>query len=315
MDILKTVELVFAILALIFFLLILRKAKRGRYSLNRDSTGFWRYHDETEFKRKISYSKKLEKNREKTAPDLTKKAIAVIEFNGDVRARSWKSFGELVDEITINREEISEAVVIVTSPGGVVTAYGNLYAQMERIRNSGLKLTVCIDTVAASGGYLMSLPADKILAAPYAIVGSVGVVAFVPNVRGLLKQLLIEPRTFTAGKWKRTISMTDDATPDEIARFQEQLQSIHQIFISSLKKYRPAVNLAEIETGDHWTAQESIEKNLGLVDELMTSHEYLLKLNETNDLLLLSQKKSRWDDRIPFLSSLKTRALEKLNAF
>ena len=119
--------------------------------------------------------------------------VAVITFDGDLRASKRKQVAALVDEIIVNKEKFSQAVVVVNSPGGAVAEYGLLYAELERLRNQNIPLTVCIDTYGASGGYLMSLPANKIVAAPFAIVGSVGVVAFVPNIHRLLKNFDIDP--------------------------------------------------------------------------------------------------------------------------
>ena len=214
------------------------------------------------------------------------------------------------------KDELDEIVVVVSSPGGAVPGYGHAYAQIERIRNLDLKLTVCIDVVAASGGYLMSVPADKIIAAPFALVGSVGVVAFVPNLHRLLTKNDITPRTFTAGKYKRTVSLFNEDTKEEEQHFQSQLEAIHRLFVEAVKKYRSQLNLAEVETGDHWTAQESIEKNLGLVDEIGTSHDYLLKKNLERDVVYLNTKKNFWDDGVGrFTSSLADNVEERVTSW
>ena len=180
----------------------------------------------------------------------------------------------------------------------MVSQYGHVLSEMQRLRETTLPLTVCIDVVAASGGYLASLPATKIVAAPFAVVGSVGVVAFVPNIRELLSQFRIRPRTFIAGKYKRTVTLTDDASPEEVARFQGQLESIHRQFRNLVVEYRPQAKMEEVETGDHWTAKESIELNLGLVDELSTSADYLLRANRDRDIIEFSQKRGFFEDGI-----------------
>ena len=168
----------------------------------------------------------------------SQKPLAVLTFRGDVRAKHHDTFSRMIDEVVLNKEKLSEVVVRMTSPGGMVSQYGHVLAEMERIRAAGLPLTVCVDVVAASGGYLASLPATKILAAPFAVVGSVGVVAFVPNFRDFLTSHRIQPRTFTAGKYKRTVTLTDDANPEEVERFQAQLESIHVQFRELLVRYR-----------------------------------------------------------------------------
>ena len=292
--------LVISIVAIIVLFLEFRRRRRGTYRIEQDTTGFWRYHKETQFERKIAVErqKKISKKTRKERKELglENKAIAVLNFDGDIRAKQHRTLAALVDEVTLNQEHLSEVVIVINSPGGMVSTYGHAFSELERIRRSNLPLTVCIDVVAASGGYLMSLPANKIVAAPFAMVGSVGVMAFIPNVRKLLQNWDINPRTFTAGKLKRTVTLTDDASPEEVARFQSQLDSIHQLFLSVVRKYRPGAKMEQIETGDHWTAQESVDQELGLIDVLGTSNEYLLDQNKTKDLVFITQKRSLFDE-------------------
>lgn len=287
-----------AILAIALLLLKLRKAGKGKYKLKRDSSGLWRYYKETQFERKAAYGGVLDSSQKKSKDKKENKPIAVLHFNGDIKAKQHNTFAKLVDEVELNREELSEVVVVVMSPGGSVPQYGHVFSQMERLRAFDLPLTVCVDVVAASGGYLLALPATKIIAAPFAFVGSIGVVAFVPNFRGLLERLDVEPRTFTAGKYKRTVGLFDDASPAEVEHFKGQLTAIHEMFLGAVSKYRHNAKLELIETGDHWTAQDSISMELGLVDELGTANGYLLAVNRERDLVVLSQKKGFFDDGI-----------------
>ena len=298
--------LLLALFALIFAYLLIRRRKRGRYKLERDKTGLWRYHKDSHFERKIAYEIRLSKSKDEkkeAKKHVSEKAVAVVNFLGDIRAKQHRSLAQIIDEVEINKDSLCEVVVVVSSPGGMVAQYGHAYSQLERVRALGLELTVCIDVVAASGGYLMSVPANKIIAAPFAMVGSVGVMAFVPNVRNALTRLNIDPRTFTAGKYKRTVSLFDNATPEEVEHFQGQLEEIHERFIGTVRKYRPDAAFDHIETGDHWTAAESVEKELGLVDQIGTSEDYLLKRNRETDLVLISQKRSFWEDGIGIFSS------------
>lgn len=244
------------------------------------------------FQKKLAYRHQLGGDPR----DEDVETIAVIHFAGDIRARQHRTLGALVDEIAVNADALDEVVVILNSPGGMVPPYGHAYSQMERIRALGVNLTVCVDVVAASGGYLMTAPAHKIIAAPLSIVGSIGVMAFVPNFRELLLEHKITPRTFTAGKFKRTVSLTDEASEEEIARFQEQLEEIHKQFSAAVKKYRPGVDIERVATGEHWTAEESLEKELGLVDDLGTSEQYLLERNRFADLVFISQRRNFFDD-------------------
>lgn len=295
--------IVLAVIAIILVLFQIWRRKRGIFKLERDNTGLWRYHSETQFTKQLAFEKRLHKKKrsKKKEGEEDQRPVAVINFSGDIRARHHRSFARLVDEVEVNREELSEVVVVVTSGGGMVSQYGHLFSQMERLRSLGPKITVCIDVVAASGGYLMSIPANRIVAAPFAAVGSVGVVAFVPNIRKLLQDWDINPRTFTAGKYKRTVSLTDDAAPEEIARFQAQLEAIHSLFLKVLKKYRPGAKFEEIETGDHWTAQESVDLALGLVDELGTSQEYLLRKNRSHDLIFFLERKGFLEESLSII--------------
>lgn len=295
-------------LCLVFFGLLMavgalgRKLASGRKmpsnvrGIERDATGLLQYHQDTEYERVLSRKSPMVLQPEGAAPTViveTRKPIAVLSFDGTIQAKGYREFAKLVDEIEINRNRLSEVVVRVTSPGGTVPEYGYLCAEMERIRNLDLPLTVCVDTVAASGGYLMSLPATRIVAAPFAAVGSIGVVAFVPNARKLLERIGIDPRVITAGKLKRTLTTFDNEGPDSEAHkeFQSQLESIHRQFTAKLKLHRPSAKIDEVTTGKHWSAQESVDLGLGLVDEISTSSAYLLKLNESSDLVVFSQAK------------------------
>ena len=280
------------------------RGRKRKQSITKDKIGYWKYHKDTQLLLKSSYGEQFSEKKKGKRSDSNgeesenteKKGVAVLSFEGDLRARQHESFAQLVDEVLINKERFEEVVVRVDSPGGMVAPYGHVYSEMERIRDSGLSLTVCIDVVAASGGYLISLPAHKICAAPFAVVGSVGVAAFVPNIRRLLMRLDVEPRTFTVGKYKRTVNLTDEATQEEILHFKGQLESVQKMFLGAVEKYRPQVNRDLVETGDHWSASETVAKGLGLVDELCSSSQYLLEKNEGQDLLFISVKKGLFED-------------------
>jgi len=230
------------------------------------------------------------------------KPIAVIEFDGDVYAKDRNQVARLVDEIIFNKKRIREAVVVVSSPGGGVAEYGQLFSEMERLRKAQIHLTVAIDTCAASGGYLMSVPAHKIVAAPFAWVGSIGVVAELVNVNKLLKKVGVEPMTMTAGQFKRTLTMIGEVTDEGRSHFQAQLDSIHRQFIAAVKRYR-GIDADKVCNGDHWTAQESVELGLGLVDEMATSREYLLQLNRESTLVFLTEKERSFSERLSYLLS------------
>lgn len=250
----------------------------------------------------ISYKKSLKSRtrhnhplaRGKGETETCHQLTAVLRFEGDVVATGRQGFAELVDEVVSNKERLKEVVVVVNSPGGGVAQYGQMFSEMERLRKAGLKVTACVDTYAASGGYLMSVPANRIVAAPFSMVGSIGVVSEFLNFSKLLKNLGIQALTMTAGEYKRTVTQFGEVTEEGKAKYLEQLAAIHRQFIKAVTTYRQ-VDAAQVCTGDHWTAAESVELGLNLVDELATSQEYLFKLNQTEDLVEMSKKVNRFE--------------------
>lgn len=211
------------------------------------------------------------------------KVVAVIRFNGDTSGPARKLLADQVDELIVNKDLIHEAVVVVSSPGGGVSEYGQIFSEFERLRENKVPLTVAIDTIAASGGYMMSLPANNIVAAPTAMVGSVGVVTEFPNFHRFLKEHGVDFVTVTAGVDKRSgLSPISEVTPEAIRKTQDELAAVHEVFLAMVKKYRPRPDMNAIQTANHWMAAETVEKNLGLVDELGTSAGYLLKLRKTH---------------------------------
>ena len=274
------------ILAFLFLFIIInkkRKSKKLHKSCRKHPSGVKLYHEKTKIRLRAPFNKTSSKKSESSS---TESKIAVLDFKGDVKASGRFSFSKLVDEIVLNSKMFDEVVVRVESPGGGVSEYGFLFAEMARMRSleEDFKLTVCVDTVAASGGFLMSLPAHKIIAAPFSMVGSIGVVSFIPNIREFLEERKIKPRTFTAGDYKRTVTLTDDASEEDVAQYQKQLSLIHDQFKTALKNYRPDVDLSKVATGEAWLASTSKDLGLGLVDELMVSSEYLLRANQESSI-------------------------------
>jgi serine protease SohB len=182
-------------------------------------------------------------------------------------------------------------VLRLESEGGVVHGYGLAASQLQRIRDRGVKLTVAVDKVAASGGYLMACVADRIIAAPFAVVGSIGVVAQLPNFNRLLKKHEIEYELHTAGEFKRTLTLFGENTAAGRAKFQETLEDAHALFKSFIQQNRPQVAIDQVATGDHWFGARAIA--LKLVDELKTSDDYLLERSKDCDLYELRYKRHR----------------------
>jgi signal peptide peptidase SppA len=221
--------------------------------------------------------------------------VAVIQVNNDSSASQRKVFAKMVDEVIANKSNFSRVIVDASSPGGTVTGYGLMFTEMERLRNeSGLYVTGVADDVAASGGMLQLLPAHEIVMPPYAMVGSIGVVTEFLNFHQLLKTLGIEPIELTAGKFKRTITQFGEPTDEKREHFTEQLKAIHSQFITSVTRYR-TVDPDKVCNGDHWSAQESIDNKLGLVDRLGTSRQLMFDANQDHDLVILSESSSPWE--------------------
>ncbi len=270
--------------------------------------GFFQLHDSTHFDVSSAIKCRIQGGflvgdpaDDEATPDVlctTDKPVAVLKFEGDTMATGRKVMARLIDEVIINKEKFGGCVVVVASPGGGVAEYGQLYSEMLRLRNAGVVLTVCVDTYAASGGYLMSLPANRIVAAPFSSVASIGVVSEFLNFHDFLKALGIRPMTITAGERKRTLTPFGEVTPEKEAAYQEHLVAIHDQFKAVVKKHRPNVDVERVCNGDHWTAQKAFDENMGLVDELGTSQEYLLKVNMDSNLVYLTEKSNPFEKGI-----------------
>jgi len=214
-----------------------------------------------------------------------KKRVYVVDFKGDIRAsRSKHLRNEITGLLKVARPQ-DEIVCRLDSPGGMVHSYGLAASQLARIRAKNIPLTVCIDKVAASGGYLMAAVANNIIAAPYAIIGSIGVVAQIPNFNRFLKKHNVDYELLTAGEYKRTLSVLGPNTAKGRKKFIEELEAIHTQFKNTIKKYRPQIDIDKVATGEHWLAEKAFEYRL--VDRLSTSDDYLLELADNYDIYLV----------------------------
>jgi serine protease SohB len=216
--------------------------------------------------------RKLLKARKKARADRAN--VFVLDFKGDLFATAVRSLREEVSAINAVAGKEDEVVVRLESAGGAVPHYGLAAGQLLRLREKGVRVTVCIDRIAASGGYLMACVADRIVAAPFAIIGSIGVVAQVPNLHRLLKKHDVDFQEMTAGEFKRTVSVFGEITERGRKKFQEELEDTHVLFKEFVKAQRPNLDLEKVATGEHWLARRGLD--LGLVDQLHTSDEYLV---------------------------------------
>lgn len=214
--------------------------------------------------------------------ETEKKRIFVLDFYGDIKASEVESLREEISTVLTLAKPTDEVVVKVESGGGMVHSYGLASSQLARITNKNIPLTVCVDKVAASGGYMMACVANKIVAAPFAILGSIGVVAQLPNFHKLLKKNDIDYEMFTAGEYKRTVTMFGENTEKGRAKFVEELEDTHVLFKEFVSEHRPQVDVVKVATGEVWFGRRAIEVNL--IDELQTSDEYLFSQAENADI-------------------------------
>jgi serine protease SohB len=246
----------------------------------------------TELKRKKKEDKAKQKAEKKAPPaEKTKPRVFVLDFDGDVQASAVENLRREISAVLQVTESSDEVIVRLESPGGMVHSYGLAASQLRRINSQGVKLTVCVDQVAASGGYMMACIAEKIIAAPFAVLGSIGVVAQIPNFHRLLKKHDIDVELLTAGDYKRTLTMFGQNTDSDRAKFQEELEDTHVLFKDFVRENRRGLEIGKVATGEHWYGIRALE--LGLVDELATSDEYLLRRSKEADVFEVSWQVKR----------------------
>jgi serine protease SohB len=201
--------------------------------------------------------------------------LFVVDFKGDIQANAVKHLRTEITAILTMATKSDEVLIRLESPGGSVHGYGLAASQLDRVHAHGVKLVAAVDKVAASGGYMMAVVADRILAAPFALIGSIGVVAQVPNVHRLLKKHDVDVEVLTAGKFKRTLTVLGENTEEGRKKFIEELEDVHTLFQDHVSTRRPGLDLEEVATGEAWYGQRALDKKL--VDEISTSDEYLTR--------------------------------------
>ncbi|SDC06505.1 protease SohB [Acinetobacter boissieri] len=225
----------------------------------------------------------------KSAGKKSKERVFVLDFKGDVQASAVTSFREEITLIIATATAGKDRILLrLESPGGVVHGYGLAAAQVARLRDAGFHVTICVDKVAASGGYMMACVANEIIASPFAILGSIGVVAQIPNFNRLLKEKNVDFEQYTAGEYKRTVTVFGENTEEGKAKFKQELQETHELFKLFVEKYRPQLNVEQVATGEHWYGEQAL--GLKLVDQLQTSDTVLLNLMSEHDVYLLSTR-------------------------
>lgn len=264
------------------FFTLLRKAKEHPKQklnirpLNKTYDGFAEVLNK-ELMTQAEYKKyrKSEKKRQKEAPNQATKRLFVIDFQGDIRCSAVNNLREIITAILQVAQPQDEVLLKLESGGGMIAPYGLAASQLERLKQQSIPLTVAIDKVAASGGYLMACVADQILAAPFAIIGSIGVVAQLPNFHRFLKKRDIDFELVTAGPYKRTLTLFGENTAKAREKMQAELEEVHRIFKTFITQHRQQVDIERVATGEHWLASEALTQHL--VDRLITSDDYLLR--------------------------------------
>lgn len=236
--------------------------------------------------KKADWKAEAKKDKEKAkaqakSPDKRPRSF-VIDFKGDLKATAVSSLREEVSAILEVAAPADQVIVRLENHGGIVHEHGLAASQLARIREQDIELLVAVDKVAASGGYLMACVASRIYAAPFAILGSIGVIAQLPNFNRMLDEHGIDFEMITAGKYKRSVTIFGKNTDEHRAKLKEELEDVHSLFKDAVGKYRPGLDLEKVSTGEHWYGTRALE--FGLADELRTSDELLTELAKDRDI-------------------------------
>jgi serine protease SohB len=296
---LGTVSIILVVLAgALIFIIMRTKGDEGHLTIKNinekyETMGFMlnsQVLNKKAFKKYLKEQKKEHKEKEKESSEDRKK-IFVLNFVGDIKASTVSSLREEITAILTVADKKDEVLVILESGGGTVHGYGLGASQLKRIKDRGINLTAAVDKVAASGGYMMACVADKIIAAPFAIIGSIGVLAQIPNFHRLLKKMNIDFEQITAGDYKRTLTLFGENTDKDRKKFKEELEETHRLFKEFVKDSRAQVDIDKIATGEHWYGKRAIELNL--VDELITSDDYLTQAAEKAEVFEVKYERKK----------------------
>ncbi|MEL0628606.1 protease SohB [Psychromonas aquatilis] len=306
----KAVTVVITIVAILIAIIALtskQKAKKGELEItdvseqikdNKKSIA-QQLLTESQLKLKNKEEKKLQKQKAKeekaAAKNNTQKKstpqLYVIDFNGSIDAKEVSSLREEVTAIISVANENDEVFVRLESGGGMVHGYGLAASQLQRLKDNNISLTISVDKVAASGGYMMACVADKIIAAPFSIIGSVGVIAQIPNFNKLLKKHDVEFEQLTAGQYKRTLTMFGENDDLGREKFKQELEETHQLFKQFVSSHRPQLDIDKIATGEHWYGTQALD--LQLIDKIQTSDDYLLDHFEGKHIVQVRYQKAK----------------------
>ena len=248
---------------------------------------------EENIKKNILTSKEFKKfirHRKKNLKMLNKK-LFVIDFKGNIKASEIISLRREISGIILSHKKGDEVLLRLENSGGTVHEHGLAASQLKRIKDKKIPLTICVDKVAASGGYMMACVANKIISSPFAIIGSIGVLAQVPNFNKLLKNKGVDFEQHTAGNYKRTVTMFGENTDKDREKLGEQLEDIHMLFKDFIVSQRKNVDIEKVATGEYWYGKSALDLNL--VDQIMTSDEYILSMKDSFDIIHIKYKPSK----------------------
>lgn len=254
-------------------------------------------HQRKVFQKARKKAQKAEKKAAKAAKntdeqDDSRGRVYVLDFDGDIKASDTDPLRRAITAVlSIADPEKDEVVIRLESGGGLVHSYGLAAAQLDRIRSKGLRLTACVDKVAASGGYMMACVADRIVASPFAILGSIGVVAQLPNFHRFLKKNDVDFEVLTAGEHKRTMTIFGENTDKGRQKFLEDLEDTHGLFKEYVSERRPDLDIAAVANGDIWFGKRALE--VKLIDEIKTSDEYLIEACDRADVVSVAYQRKR----------------------
>lgn len=246
---------------------------------------------------KARHRQRKQEERARAKEHAARPRLFVLDFKGDLRASATASLRHEISALLAVATDQDQVLVRLENSGGTVHEHGLAASQLLRIKRRGLRLLIAVDKVAASGGYLMACTADHLMAAPFAIVGSVGVLAQLPNVHRMLEEKGIDFEQLTAGRYKRTLTVFGKNTDEGRAKLQQEIEDVHELFKAQIREHRPQVDVDRVATGEHWYGVRALE--LGLIDEIRTSDDFLLEAVKDRDVYRLTYRRRRsWPERV-----------------
>ncbi|RKF20262.1 protease SohB [Alginatibacterium sediminis] len=259
-------------------------------------------------KKELKKQHKQEKKKAKKEPETSKPRLFVLDFKGSIDAKEVQEMREEVSAVIIAANEEDQVLIRLESGGGMVHAYGLASSQIERLRAANIHITISVDKVAASGGYMMACLGNDLIAAPFAIIGSIGVIAQIPNFNKILKKNDVEFEQLTAGEYKRTLTMFGENTDAAREKFKQELEETHVLFKEFVSERRPQLDIVKVATGEHWYGSQALD--LQLIDKIQTSDDFVMQAHDKFKVVLLKYHgKKKLSERIAQAASMTIESL------